>query len=113
MPIMKREAAMSVDSVDFGKVSGLIALIRNGDGPSLGRLRDLIGQSQSDISVALGISEDELSRWEHGFVTPNSKQMTKWRLRLSHDIDGEVSRLLGTENPDILHQFWELAWRLG
>ena len=104
---------MSVDGVDFGKVSGLIALIRSGDGPSLGRLRELIGQSQSDIAVALGISEDELTRWEHGLVTPNSTQMTKWRLRLSHDIDGEVSRLLGTENPDVMHQFWELAWRLG
>ena len=104
---------MNPGGVDFSKVSGLITLIRNGDGPSLGKLRDLIGQPQCDMAAALGISEDELARWEHGLVTPNSKQMTKWRLRLSHDIDGEVSRLLGTENPDILHQFWELAWRLG
>lgn len=104
---------MTLGGVDFSKVSGLISLIRNGDGPSLGRLRELIGQSESDIAAANGVSVDELSRWEHGLVTPNSRQMAKWRLRLSHDIDGEVSRLLGTENPDVLHQFWELAWRLG
>ena len=104
--------AMNHGGVDFGKVSGLISLIRNGDGPSLGRLREIIGQPICDIAVALGISESELSQWENGLVTPNSKEMTKWRLLMSHDIDGEVSRLLGTENPDVLHEFWELAWRL-
>ena len=103
---------MSHDGFDFSKVSGLITLIRNGDGPSLGRLREMVGQPQRDIATTLGISEDELSRWENGLVTPNSKQMAKWRLHLSHDVDGEVSRLLGTENPDVLHEFWELAWRL-
>lgn len=104
---------MNHGEVDFSKVSGLITLIRNGDGPSLGKLRELIGQSPYDISTNLGISEQELTRWERGMVMPDSKQMTKWRLKLSHDIDGEVSRLLGTENPDVLHEFWELAWRLG
>ena len=103
---------MNHGGVDFSKVSDLIVLIRNGDGPSLGRLREMIGQPECEIAVTLDISEDELSRWEHGLVTPNSKQITKWRLRLSHDIDGEVSRLLGTSNPDVLHEFWELAWRL-
>ena len=49
---MEREAAMTLGGVDFSKVSGLIALIRNGDGPSLGRLRELIGQPQGDIAVA-------------------------------------------------------------
>jgi transcriptional regulator with XRE-family HTH domain len=104
--------AMNQGNLDFSMVSDLIVLIRNGDGPSLGRLREMIGQAQCDIAEALDISEDELGRWEHGLVTPNSKQMTKWRLRLSHDIDGEVCRLLGTENPDVLYEFWELAWRL-
>ena len=104
---------MNTGEVDFSKVSGLISLIRNGDGPSLGKLREQIGQTRCDIATNLGISEDELERWEHGLVMPNSRQMTKWRLRVSPDVDGEVSRLLGTENPDILHQFWELAWRLG
>ena len=99
--------------IDFSKVSGLISLIRSGDGPSLGKLRELVDQPRCDLATNLGISDDELDRWERGLVTPNSKQMTKWRLTLSHDIDGEVTRLLGTENPDILHQFWELAWRLG
>lgn len=104
---------MNRGGADFSKVSDLITLIRNGDGPSLGKLRESVGQTQCDIATALGITDGELAQWERGMLTPNSKQMTKWRLRLSHDIDGEVSRLLGTENPDIMHQFWELAWRLG
>jgi transcriptional regulator with XRE-family HTH domain len=104
---------MNHGGADFSKVSGLITLIRNGDGPSLGKLREMIGQSQCEIATTLGISEGELVQWERGLVTPNSKQMTKWRLTLSHNVDGEVSRLLGTENPDVLHEFWELAWRLG
>jgi DNA-binding transcriptional regulator YiaG len=108
----EREAAMASGGIDFSKVSGLISLIRNGDGPSLGRLRELIGQSQGDIAVAVGVPQDQLSRWENGLGTPNSRQITKWRLRLSRDVDAEVSRLLGTDNPDVLHQFWELAWRL-
>ncbi|APV44875.1 hypothetical protein Dform_01554 [Dehalogenimonas formicexedens] len=104
---------MNHGEIDFSKVSGLIALIRNGDGPSLGKLREMTGQPRRDVAVNLGVSEEELANWEHGLVAPNSRQMTQWRLRLSQDIDSEVRRLLGTENPDVLHQFWELAWRLG
>ena len=104
---------MTLGTLNYGTVSGLIVLVKTGDGPSLGRLRGLMGEQLADIAGGIGVAENQLSKWESGEGAPTSGQMAKWRLRLSHDVDAEISRFLGPDNPDVMHHFWELAWRLG
>ena len=104
---------MTLGTLNISTVSGLIALVKAGDGPSLGCLRELLGLTSSEVAAAVGASEAKLSQWELGIEAPTSGQMAKWRLRFSRDIDTQISRFLGTDNPGVLHDFWELAWRLG
>jgi len=100
-------------TLSYGTVSDLIALVKTGSGLSLGHLRDSLKLTPAEVAAAVGVSENQLAKWESGAEAPTSGQMAKWRLRLSRGVDAEIRRFLGTDNPQILHHFWELAWRLG
>jgi transcriptional regulator with XRE-family HTH domain len=107
------EPQVTLGPLKYHTVAGLIGLIKTGDGASLQTLRERLELPLPAIAESLGISENQLSLWESGAGTPSSAQLAKWRLRFGAEVDSLIMLLLGTDNPQVVHHFWELAWRLG
>ncbi|MEN8614295.1 helix-turn-helix transcriptional regulator [Dehalogenimonas sp. THU2] len=100
---------MSLETQTYSSVSGMIVLVKTGDGASLGHLRESLGRSPAEIAAAVGVSERKLLEWENGKGSPTSGQAAKWRLAFCPDVDNRISNYLSTDNPEVLHHFWELA----
>jgi len=45
------------------------------DGPSIRRIRRLLGISQAELARAMGVHPASLSRWETGWLTPSSERL--------------------------------------
>ena len=94
------------------EVEELIWLVRQGDAQSLTQLRHRLGRTGKELADLVGVSEEQLEKWEGGDEEPSSLHHAFWKLKLSDYVDEEVSRLLHTDNREVINQFWELIWRL-
>lgn len=103
---------MAEQTYTMQQVEQLVRLVKKGDASSLIQLRQKLGKTQKDIALKIGVSEDQLERWEKGEEQPSRKNHAQWKLKLSVYIDEVISDLLGTDDAEINTQFWELIWRL-
>ena len=94
------------------RLADLIQLVRKGDRVSLTELREQLGKTREEIAKKVGVSEHQLGHWELGVQEPTGVYHIFWKLRLSDHIDNEIAVLLGTENTELITQFWEIMWRL-
>ena len=103
---------MSDNHYYMQQVEGFIQLVKKGDYASLTELRQQLGKTMEDIADKVGVSVHELSSWELGEKQPSNAYHAFWKLRLSDYIDDAISTLLGTEDAELVTQFWEIMWRL-
>jgi DNA-binding transcriptional regulator YiaG len=107
-----QEAKMVGQLYTRQQVEHLIQLVKKGDPASLAQLRRELGRTQKEVAAKIGISEYQLGRWERGEQQPTGKYYTQWKLRLSDYVDNVIAVLLGTEDGNVITQFWELMWGL-
>lgn len=103
---------MSNNDHSIQRLAELIQLVRKGDHESLAKVREQLGKTREEIAKKVGVSERQLGHWEQGVQEPSSVYHVFWKLRLSDHIDNEIAMLLGTENAELITQFWEIMWRL-
>jgi DNA-binding XRE family transcriptional regulator len=96
----------------LAEIECLIGLIRKGNAGSLTKARNVLGIERNVLSIRIGISENTLNAWEIGKEVPPQKYLIAWRLKLGDYIEGKVASYLRTNDPELIHQFWEIVWRL-
>ena len=94
------------------QVEQLIRLVKKGDASSLTQLRQKLDKTQKEVATKIDVSEHQLERWEKGEQQPSGIHNAHWKLRLSNYIDDVIAKLLGTEDTEVITQFWELMWGL-
>ena len=94
------------------QLEDLIRLVKKGDHASLTELRNHLGKTSKEIADKVGVSEQQLGRWELGEQQPSNKHYILWKIKLSDCIDEKISTLIGTSNPELVTHFWEILWRL-
>lgn len=90
----------------------LIALVKKGDTVSLSELRERLGCSRAELAAHIGIPESRLAEWEENREALSAGQRALWRVKLSDYLNVEIRTILGTDNGDLLANFWDLLWRL-
>jgi DNA-binding transcriptional regulator YiaG len=96
----------------FSEIESLIGLIRQGNPFSLAKARRQLGVTPSELSALIGISEDTLNAWEIEQDTPSQKFLISWRLKLGSFMEQKMASYLRTTDPELIHQFWEILWKL-
>ena len=98
--------------LSINEIECLIGLIRKGDPVSLAKARNIVGIGLSELSKLIGVSDNLLNAWEMEEDAPSQKYLITWRLKLGDFIEGIISIYLRTDDPELIHQFWEIMWRL-
>jgi DNA-binding transcriptional regulator YiaG len=114
-----RLPANKLDGVDknsshptMAEIEFIIGLIKKGNASSLAKVRRILEVTVSEFSTIMGIPENTLISWEIETDTPPHKSLIIWRIKLGDFIEGKISRYLRTTNPELIHQFWDIMWRL-
>ena len=94
------------------QVERLVRLLKKGNAPSLAQIRQELGKTQEEIALRIGISTQQLERWENEQGLPSKTHYAQWKVKLSYYIDEVISGLLGTEDAEINTRFWKVMWRL-
>ena len=89
-----------------------IRLVKKGDPVSLTELRNHLGKTSKEIADKVGVSEYQFKCWELGEQQPSDEHHSFWKLRLSDYVDERISALIGTDNAELVTNFWEILWRL-
>jgi DNA-binding transcriptional regulator YiaG len=96
----------------FDQIERLIGLVRKGNSASLAQARNLLGIELNALALRLGVIANTLNDWETKREVPSQKDLITWRIKLGADIEGEIASFLRTNDPELIHQFWEIMWRL-
>ena len=113
LPLAKhvKRAKLNNDLI-IKNIEFLVGLVRKGNVSSLNRARHELGIPISELSNLIGVSENTLNAWEVETEIPSQKFLIAWRLKLGDFIDKKIAAYLGTSNPELIMQFWEIMWRL-
>jgi transcriptional regulator with XRE-family HTH domain len=94
------------------KIDSIMGLVRIGDAASLAKARQELGISLNELSKLMQISENTLNAWETKVEIPPHKNLLAWRVKIGSFLEEQIANYLGTTDPDMIHQFWDLMWRL-
>lgn len=94
------------------QIERLTGLIRKGNPGSLAQARNVLGIELNALALRIGVIEKTLNAWETNREVPSQKYLIAWRIKLGDDIEGEIASFLRTNDPELIHQFWEIMWRL-
>jgi DNA-binding XRE family transcriptional regulator len=98
--------------LSFNEIECLIGLIRKGDPVSLAKARNIVGIGLGELSKLIGVSDNTLNAWETEGENPPQKYLITWRLKMGDFIERIIAVYLRTDDPELIHQFWEIMWRL-
>lgn len=94
------------------EIDSLIGLVKIGNAVSLAKARRELGVTIKELSTHMGVSENILYAWETESETPPHKNLLAWRIKVGNLLEEEIANYLGTSDPDVIHQFWDIMWRL-
>jgi hypothetical protein len=94
------------------KIDSIMGLVRIGDAVSLAKARQELGITLNELSTLMHISDDTLHDWETEAESPSHKNLLAWRVKIGSFLEERIANYLGTTDPDMIHQFWDLMWRL-
>ena len=95
-----------------GDIEHLVGLVHKGDTSSLSQVRRELGKTIEEISMLVGVPAGTLDAWEGGKENPLNGNMIAWRLKMGDLVDEKIAGYIGTENTQLVTQFWEIMWRL-
>ena len=99
-------------AITFNEIESLVGLIRKGNPFSLAKARRQLGVAASEFSCLMGIPENTLNTLEIEQETPSQKFLISWRLKLGSFMEQKMASYLRTTDPELIHQFWEILWKL-
>ena len=103
---------MTQDRLRKQKVDNLIKLLKKGDAPSLAQLRHQLNIARDDLAAEMGVAEELLEMWENDWDQPPNSYQATWKIKLSAHLDNKISSFLGTEDSEIISNYWALIWKL-
>ena len=89
-----------------------IRLLKKGDASTLKQLRILLGKTQSELALKIGVSEHKLELWETENQQPTGLQRAKWKIKLASYVDEKIITTLDMQDNEIIYKFWSLIWSL-
>jgi DNA-binding transcriptional regulator YiaG len=109
---LKTQTGATGKELTLDEIERIIGLIRKGNPGSLAKARSIVGIETGEFSILMGISDNLLIAWETEKESPSQKSLITWRLKLGDFIEGKIASYLRTDDPELIHQFWEIMWRL-
>jgi DNA-binding transcriptional regulator YiaG len=106
------QSAGSRKELTLDEIESLIGLMRKGNPGSLAQARNILGIETGELATMIGVAGDTLNAWEMESETPSQKYLITWRLKLGDFIESIIAAYLRTDDPELIHQFWEIMWRL-
>jgi DNA-binding XRE family transcriptional regulator len=103
----KDRAGLNISEIEY-----LVGLLYQGNAASLAKARQEMGITLNQLSALIDISADTLNTWETGAENPSQRQLIAWRLKTGDFLEEKMSHYLGTDNPELIMQLWEIMWRL-
>ncbi len=94
------------------EIESIIGLIKKGDAASLAEARMMLGVTSGELAKLMGVTENTLSSWELEAEIPPHQNLLVWRIKLGNFLEDKISRYLRTTDPELIHQFWDVMWRL-
>jgi|GEM_PF-6754377 len=89
-----------------------ICLLKKGDASTLKQLRILLGKTQPELALNIGVSEHKLELWETESQQPTGLQRAKWKIKLASYVDEKIITTLDMQDNEIIYKFWSLIWSL-